>query len=78
MSHGPKITNNVLKKYILLMESARIRHDMGFWAAAPPRAGMENRTAAPGTACVMPAPHGGKIKKPLRHEPLVKPDVLSC
>jgi hypothetical protein len=62
MSHGPKITTNVLKKYILLMESARIRHDMGFWAAAPPRAGMENRTAAPGTACVMPAPHGGKIK----------------
>ena len=52
VSHGPKITTNVLKKYILLMESARIRHDMGFWAAAPPRAGMENRTAAPGTACV--------------------------
>jgi hypothetical protein len=62
MSHGPKITTNVLKKYILLMEPARIRHDMGFWAAAPPRAGIENRTAAPGTACVMPAPHGGKIK----------------
>jgi len=41
MSHGPKITTNVLKKYILLMESARIRHGMGFWAAAPPAPGLK-------------------------------------
>ena len=41
MSHGPKITTNVLKMYILLMESARIRHDMGFWAAAPPAPGLK-------------------------------------
>ena len=43
----------------------------GLLGGGPPRAGIENRTAAPGTACVMPAPHGGKIKA-VEVESLVK------